>query len=165
MLRRSSGTTLTSLFDGCTAITSVPDGLFRETVGTFGNVFRGRTSLRSVGSEVFNGKRPTGLANLFVNCTALSDVSATMFCDVAGVTSLAGIFDGCSALRSVPADLFKGMTGITTMSNLFRGCSSLASVSKDMFGEMAAVTNVSGMFSGCTSLTAFPVDFSTICSR
>ncbi len=159
VLRRSSGTTLTSLFDGCTAITSVPDGLFRETVGTFGNVFRGCTSLRSVGSEVFNGKRPTGLANLFVNCTALSDVSATMFCDVAGVTSLAGIFDGCSALRSVPADLFKGMTGITTMSNLFRGCSSLASVSKDMFGEMAAVTNVSGMFSGCTSLTAFPVDF------
>lgn len=159
VLKRTSGTSLNNLFDGCTSITEVPAGLFKETIGTFSNVFKGCTSLRSVGSEVFNGQRPTGLTNLFVNCTALTDVSASMFCDVSGVTSLAGIFSGCTSLRTVPSGLFDGMTKVTTMSSLFKDCTSLTSVSKALFKDQTLVTNVNGMFSGCTGLVSFPVDF------
>ena len=157
-------------FDGCTALTSIPEGtVFKESVN-----FSECTSLTSIPTgTVFNGQAD------FSGCTALTSIpKGTVFnldADFEGCTALKlidglvfkqkAIFRGCTAIKSIPkgtvfhedAD-FEGCTSLKSIDDgrvfnkkaIFRGCTALKSIPK------GTVFDGQVIFSGCTALTSIP---------
>lgn len=167
-----------NMFLDCKALTAVPAGLFKDCkVKTYTQVFKGCTSLKTVGSEAFDcyGQNAS-VAGLFVGCSALETVPADFMINAGKVTSLFNIFNGCSSLKSIPVNIFDEMKLVTNVKSLFEGCTSLTGESpyttiggvkyhlyerttanKEVTG-FAAITSYSFTFKGCTGLS----DYSSI---
>jgi hypothetical protein len=94
-------------FGGCTALTSIPEGIFHCVSGT-------------LGSDMF-------LAT-FSGCTGLTSIPARLFSSISGATKqdmFSQTFYGCTGLTSIPAGLFSGITGpsaTAAFDGIFDGC-------------------------------------------
>lgn len=138
-------TSMTSLFQGCTLLRSVP--LFDTTgVTSMGSMFNGCTSLQSV--PLFNTAAVKNMSALFQNCRSLRSVPLL---NTAATTVINSMFNGCSSLETVPLFNTAAATG---MVSFFQGCSSLKSV--PLFNT-AAVTSMQAMFNACTALESVPL--------
>jgi surface protein len=145
LLNIGSCTSMSSMFNGCFALQSVP--LFNTAaVTTMASMFSNCTSLQSV--PLFNTAAVTNMLSMLQSCSSLQSVP--LF-NTAAVTTMAAMFNGCRSLQSVP--LFN-TAAVTTMGNMFSNCSSLQSV--PLFNT-AAVTTMSSMFANCTSLQSVPL--------
>ena len=132
-------------FDGCTALTSIPEGtVFKEDVN-----FSKCTSLTSIPTgTVFNGHV------YFSGCTALTSIKGIVFrkgVDFSNCTSLTSIlegtvfkihvnFSGCTSLKSIDYGR------VFNVRANFRGCTALTSIPK------GTVFNLDADFEGCTAL-------------
>ena len=104
------GPSLYSLFNGCNALTGVPD-MDTSNVTNMGSLFSNCRALTSV--PALNTIKVTNMNSMFYNCWALTSVPAL---NTIKVTNPVSMFDGCSSLESVT---LPGMgTGFTTAQDL-----------------------------------------------
>ena len=122
-------TTFLYCFNGCFALTSVPEGLF------------------------VNNPNVTDFSGCFRYCTSLTSVPEGLFANNPNVTDFSGCFNSCDALTTVPEGLFANNPNVTTFSDCFSGCSALTSVPEGLFANNPNVTTFSYCFNGCFALT------------
>ena len=136
----SSVTNMSSMFYGCSDLTTVP--LFNTAnVQNMSSMFFECITLTTV--PLFNTANVQNMSSMFQNCYTLTTVP--LF-NTANVTNMVSMFLGCSSLTTVP--LFN-TSSVTNMPSMFQNCYSLTTVS--LFNT-ANVTNMSSMFLGCYSL-------------
>lgn len=141
----SNVTDMTYMFNGCSALQSVP--LFDTTnVTNMRYMFFGCTSLTNV--PLFDTSSVTNMRFMFELCTSLTSVP--LF-NTSNVTDMEGMFDACSALQSVP--LFD-TSNVTNTNAMFYNCKALQSV--PLFNT-SKVTDMSRMFYYCQSLSSVPL--------
>ena len=122
-------TSFSHCFDSCSALTSVPEGLFA------------------------NNPDVTSFSYCFNRCSTLTSVPEGLFANNPGVTNFAFCFYSCEALTSVPEGLFANNPDATSFSSCFRYCSALTSVPEGLFANNPGVTNFSYCFDSCEALT------------
>jgi len=149
----SSVTSMSSMFNNCYSLTSVP--LFdTSSVTNMSFMFSSCKPLRSV--PLFDTSSVTNMSGMFSGCNSLTSVP--LF-DTSLVTSISSMFSTCNSLTTVP--LFNTSL-VTSMGTMFNNCSSLVSV--PLF-DTSSVTSMGTMFSGCSSLVSVPLfDTSSVTS-
>lgn len=150
--------TADNMFYGCTALTTIPEGLFSDggNITTIAYLFNKCTALESVPETLFaNLSKVTTASSLFSSCTKLESVPATLFAQNTEITNLSSAFRA-TGLKSVPEELFKGLTAVTDMSALFQESTGLETIPANLFNDQTAVVGIGTMFKGCTGLSSIP---------
>jgi surface protein len=139
------------MFYGCSSLTNITFGAKFNTsnVTDMSSMFPGCSALTSLDLSKFNTSNVTTMEYMFQSCSSLASLDLSNF-DTSKVGDMYGMFNGCSALTSL--DLSKLNTShVWNMNGMFGGCSSLTSLNLSTF-DTSKVTNMGGMFFGCTSL-------------
>ena len=115
---------LTSMFLNCTSLQTAPSLTF-PTTGTAGmtltTMFSGCSALTSVPNYNLYGAINT--ANMFLNCVSL--VTAPSFTNMTSITSVGAMFSGCTALESIPAYNLIGVTSSANFGSFVNACPNL----------------------------------------
>ena len=136
----SSVTSMTSMFEGCSFLTTVP--LFdTSSVTDMSRMFHGCDSLTTV--PLFDTSSATSMREMFHICTSLTTVP--LF-DTSSVTSMMEMFHGCDSLTTVP--LFD-TSSATTMSSMFFGCVNVQSGALALYQQASTQANPPSQHSGC----------------
>ncbi|WP_291631546.1 BspA family leucine-rich repeat surface protein, partial [Clostridium sp.] len=163
-------TDFTMAFRNCTSLISVPtDGW----TGNLGQTFQGCSSL----NQQINIANPTGLSNVFYDCSSLT-ISPSFTGTYTG--SIDNLFNGCSKLTNIvlpttwrpssAQNTFSGCTQLVTienldaldmsscsnMGNMFFVCRKLSEVNLSNF-DTGSCENFGGMFQACSSLIEIDV--------
>ena len=162
------GTDMSSLFNTCGALNSVP---FFDTsaVISMAGMFSSCTSLKTV--PLYNTSNVRNMSSMF----SFSGVRSVPLFNTASVTNMSFMFNTASAIKTVPlfntasvtnmSFMFNSCTSIesvppfnsgsaTTTVRMFRFCSNLKTVS--LFNT-ASVTDMTLMFDGCSALESVPL--------
>ena len=146
----SNVTNMSSMFSDCKLLTSLDLTKFNTSnVTNISSMFFGCSSLTSLDLTNFNTSNVTNMSSLFFNCRSLTSLDLTNF-NTSNVTMIGGMFSGCSSLTSLDLSNFD-TSKVTNMNSMFSGCSSLTSLDLSSFNT-SQVTGMTGMFSGCRSL-------------
>lgn len=144
------------IFSGCTALKSVPAGLFDGLgkASTFLQAFNGCSSLETLPAGLFNRNTAvTTYEKCFQNCTALQAVPSKLFGTTTKAKTLSYLFDGCTALERIAPDAFDGLgCASTTLMYAFQNCTSLQEVPSGLLKANATISTFTGMFRYCTGL-------------
>ena len=148
----SKVTDMSWMFIGCTGLTSLDLSNFNTgKVTNMHGMFQVCRGLKSLDVSSFNTGNVTKMSNMFVGCNRLTTLDVSGF-DTAKVTSMSYMFSECSGLTSL--DLSNFNTGkVTSMSWMFSSCSGLTSLDLSKF-DTSKVTSMSCMFSSCRGLTS-----------
>lgn len=152
-----NSTSFGSTFRGCSALLNVPEGLFDglTKVTTFSNCFNGCTSLINVGDYVFNQcANNLSFDYIFNGCPALTAVGKNIFQGCYSVTTYLNAFTSCSLLENMP--YFTDSNNVLTFANAFSGCAALKSIDENAFINKKLVTTFASVFTGCLSLKSIP---------
>ena len=140
------------MFSDCSALTSLDLTKFNNAnVRSMKYMFSGCSALKSLDLTKFNTDKVTDMGFMFEYCSALTSLDLTNF-NTANVTNMYQMFYGCSALESLVLTKFN-TANVTDMSYMFYGCSSLPSLDLRYFNT-ANVTDIYSMFEGCSALTS-----------
>lgn len=158
-------------FRDCTALTSIPENLFRynNSITTFGfwQTFRGCSGLTSIPTNLFryNTNLTTdSFYGTFLNCTGLTSIPEDLFRynNLVTADAFKYTFYGCTGLTSIPQNLFRYNTEITSyaFNFLFYNCTGLTSLPVDLFRYNTKITTNAfwSAFANCTNLTSVPAD-------
>ena len=137
---------LTSVFNGCTAITTCAEDLIPENADSISFFFKGCTSLETA-PDISDGV--TDIHNMFEGCTSLT--AAPDIPD--SVTNMESAFEGCISIETVP----NVPDGVTNLTESFKGCSSLEEIELFEVPMSILKTNAQDCFSGCIALTSIKV--------
>ena len=138
------------MFSDCSALTSLDLTKFNNAnVRSMKYMFSGCSSLKSLDLTKFNTDKVTDMGFMFEYCSALTSLDLTNF-NTANVTNMYQMFYGCSALESLVLTKFN-TANVTDMSYMFYGCSSLTSLDLSNF-TAENVTEMYQMFKGCSAL-------------
>ena len=149
----------TYAFYGCSALTSIPQGLFDKctAVTSFASCFENCTSLTSIPQSLFNKcTAVTDFDSCFYDCTKLTRIPAGLFDNCTKVKGFSGCFFGCSVITSIPAGLFDNCPKVTDFTGCFWSCSALKGIPAGLFAECPNVTSFYGCFYDCTAITSIP---------
>lgn len=166
-------TTVTSLaytFCGCTALETLPAGMFDSLAGSktkFTGTFVDCTALKSLPENLFaNNTTATQFTSTFAGCTALKAVPETLLGANEKATTVKGLFDGCTALETIPANIFASTPAITSFERTFADCTALTAIPESLFSAIGTKTTsvtFSECFTGCSAITAIPASlFDTV---
>ena len=89
---------------------------------------------------------------MFMNCTALKDISVLENWQTAGVINMCGMFCGCTALKSVSPLEKWDTSSVANISQMFRSCTAIEDVSVLKNWHTSGIRNMSQTFRGCTAL-------------
>ena len=147
-----------SMFDGCSALTTVPTLTYPSTGNTsFEYMFRNCTSLTSVPSvDIGRAKNTTGM---FYGCANMvGDFIATK---TANNTNAEEMFRGCSHIENVVVT--KSPRGsFSNLLRMFYNCTSLETVNIPVTGGgTTGACIATSMFDGCKLLTTVTLDASS----
>lgn len=149
-------------FNGCDCLTTIESGVFPESssVSTLAYTFEGCTALESLPEGLFDplAASKTKFTATFKNCTALKTLPAGLFAQNSLAAQFSDTFNGCSSLESLPADLLGSKEKITTVKGMFKDCKSLKTIPAELFAQSPAITSFESTFSGCESLTELPAE-------
>ncbi|MBR1963033.1 MAG: leucine-rich repeat protein [Alistipes sp.] len=149
----------TNAFTGCTALKSLPEGLFSTcTKAThFTCTFADCTSLESIPENLLSAcAEVTYVDGMFVGCTALKTIPESLFANSPKIGTFEETFAECTALESIPEKLFSALSGGTksvTFSRCFYGCSALKSIPAGLFDAARRINYIDNCFNGCTAIT------------
>ena len=146
-------------FNGCTSLTSIPEGLFKNNVNVtnFREIFEGCTGLTSIPEGLFkNNVNVKDFNEMFKGCTGLTSIPEGLFENNVNVIGFGSTFYGCTGLTSIPEGLFKNNVNATNFNDIFTGCTGLTNIPEGLFENNVNVKNFSGTFGGCTGLTSIP---------
>ena len=176
-LNTQNVTSMRSMFDGCSGLTSLDVSNFNtqnvtdmhamfqycsgllsldlshfntQNVTDMSGMFRGCYDLPSLDLSNFNTQNVTNMGSMFVDCSGLTSLDVSHF-NTQNVTNMGYMFSGCRALSSLDLSNFNTQN-VTDMSGMFRDCSGLPSLDLSYFNTQK-VTDMSGMFRGCRVLT------------
>ena len=129
------GTTMQSMFLGCSSLTTVP--LFNTaSVTTMSGMFNSCSSLTTV--PLFNTASVTTMASMFGSCPSLTTVP--LF-NTANVTSMSSMFNSCVLLTTVPALVTTAVTSSGNFTSMFNACSSLTRIEAKDFNFTFSVAS------------------------
>lgn len=125
------------------------DGEIDRTGELTGSAFdpKALTVVRSLGELIGEAKY------LFLRCTSLTAIPANLFANCTEVTDFDGCFFHCSSLTTIPAGLFDNCTSATNYIDCFNTCSSLTTIPQGLFDNCTEATNFRSCFVLCSSLT------------
>ena len=146
----------TSVFQGCTSLSSIPAGLFDNCVNieSFNGIFAGCTALHSIPNDLFKyNVNVTEMGFLFAG-SGIDTIPTDLFRYNTKITDFWAIFMGCQNLPTIPADIFKYNTLATNFDYAF-AFSNLAAIPTDLLRYNTAATSFYGTFMNCniTSVT------------
>ena len=174
-------TTMRSMFNGCSNLTSLDVSHFKtQNVTSMRCLFQNCSGLTSLDVSNFNTAKVTDMSYMFNNCSSLTSLDVSNF-NTAKVTSMTYMFAYCSSLTSLDLSGFdtKNVTdmsfmfyisgniasldvssfnteNVTDMQRMFYKCGSLTSLDLSSFNT-AKVTEMDWMFSWCSNLTTIYV--------
>lgn len=162
-------TDFTGIFNGCTALTAIPAGIFQYAVSatTMQNAFY-NSGITSIPSGLFDTcTRITSFSNTFCG-SKITSIPVDLFRYNTAVTNFQRVFLSCKGLTALPNKLFYYNTKASDFSWAFSGCSGLNSITDiNMFPPAAtnSVLNLQELFSACTSLPIFDADLFANCTK
>jgi len=120
----------TSMFNGCSSLTSLPDGLFDSLtdITTFRQAFR--------------------------NCVNLASLPDGLFDNNTAVTTFQDVFNGCINLTTIPDGLFDNNTLVTYYTYAFSNCTSLTSFAPELW-ELDPLPDGFQCFYECTNASNY----------
>jgi hypothetical protein len=150
-------TTVKGLFHGCTALETIPEGLFANNVAitSFETTFAECKSLRSIPADLFSSIGTTTssvkFTDCFAECSSLESVPHTLFDTVRRINYIDGCFEGCVSLTGEsPYTVIVAEDGTERKVHLYereRG---------DDFPNAPVTDSAhSGCFAGCTNLADY----------
>ena len=157
----------TYAFYYCTALTSIPEGLFANctAVTNFSCCFYYCTALTSIPEGLFaNCTAVTNFSYCFQSCSAITSIPECLFDKCTAVTDFSYCFQYCSAITSIPQGLFDKCTAVTNFRQCFRNCYALASIPQGLFDKCTAVTNFRSCFDNCRAITSIPAGLFDNCT-
>ena len=151
----SHTTNLSSMFEGCTSLTSI-DGLASWDVSQV-------TCMYSMFFECASLKSLTALSSwdvssvqdmiwMFGRCTSLADIKALSSWNTLSLTDMSCAFCGCESLTSAEPLASWHTASVVGMGSLFNSCASLTSIKGLSSWNVSSVTDMTNMFDGCTTL-------------
>ena len=161
VIRKIDGvTSFQRTFYNCTALTSIPAGLFNNNpaVTSFEDTFYGCTGLTSIPGGLFgNNTQVITFQRTFRGCLNLTGpIPSGLFDSNTQVVTFQSIFSGCVNLSgSIPTGLFEKNIQVTSFERTFYRCSGLASIPEGLFDKNAKVVSFERTFFGCTGLKGF----------
>ena len=154
-LDTSNVTDMRSMFDGCSALTSLDVSGFDTTnVTDMRSMFDGCSALTSLDVSGFDTTNVTNMRSMFDGCKALTSLDVSGF-DTTNVKDMSSMFEGCKALTSLDVSGFD-TTDVTSMNDMFTNCNLLTSLDVSGF-DTTKVTSMAFMFQNCSSLTSLDV--------
>ena len=94
-----------------------------SNVTSMASMFNGCTALTSLDVSGFDTTNVTTMANMFAGCKALTSLDVSGF-DTTNVTSMTYMFNNCNALTSLDLSNFN-TSNVTSMTNMLRYCNAL----------------------------------------
>ena len=146
-------------FHGCSALTSIPTGLFdnNPAVEDFSSCFRGCSHLASIPNGLFdNNTVVTNFNACFYGCSNIASIPTGLFDNNPAVTNFSFCFRNCSNITSIPAGLFDNNPEVTDFSFCFRSCSNITSIPAGLFDNNPEVTNFKCCFWDCSKIENIP---------
>jgi len=144
-------TSMYGVFSSCSGLTSLDvSGFNTANVTIMFGMFSGCSGLTSLDLSGFNTDNVTSMRAMFRGCSGLTNLDVSGF-NTANVTDMGVMFDGCSGLTNLDLSSFN-TANVTGMGYMFYGCSGLTSLDLSSFNT-ANVTSMNSMFSGCSNLT------------
>ena len=151
-LKTDNVTNMTSMFTGCSSLTSLDlSGFNTANVTLMGAMFYGCSSLTSLDVSSFNTSNLRNMYNMFAKCSSLTSLDLSSF-NTEKVEEMGAVFEGCSSLTSLDLSNFN-TANVGIMYHLFKGCSSLTNLNLSSFNT-ANVTDFTDFVSNCSSLAA-----------
>lgn len=126
-LNTSSVNDVTSMFEGCSSLSTVDVSHFDvDSVLSFAHLFEGCASLTSLDLSTFDTSSATSFEAMCKGVGASTITLSSLFTS-ASVTNMNSMFSGCAAITSL--DLSALTVGASTsMQNMFEGCSALNAI-------------------------------------
>lgn len=143
-------TDMRSMFDGCSAMTSLDIGCFNTcNVTSMMGMFSGCEKLASLNLGSFDTHGVTRMDTMFYGCKRLTGLDLSNF-DTHNATSMISMFYGCEKLASIDLHSFD-TSNVTRMTAMFRGCKALRSLDLGSF-DTGKATDMGYMFYDCVNL-------------
>ena len=153
-------TSLANAFEGCKALTTIPENLFANNpeVTNFFFTFSSCSALESIPEQLFaNNPKVIDFGAIFSSCTSLKSIPENLFANCPAVTNFGSTFSNCYALATIPEKLFANCPKVTSFSRTFLACRTLKSVPAGLFDNNRKVTDFGsrfyGLFESCSALT------------
>ena len=151
-LNTADVTTMSSMFSGCSALTSLDLSSFNtDNVENMSYMFEGCSSLTSLNISSFNTSKVCWMEGMFYGCSSLTSLNLSNF-NTEKVKDMGRMFQECSSLASLDLSSFNTIM-VEKMVYMFSGCKSLKSLNLNSFNTIF-VTSMAYMFAGCSSLTS-----------
>ena len=134
---------------------------FKDDARTLLYGFSGCTELTNIPANLFsNCTAVTDFSNIFYNCRKLTSIPSNLFSNNTEVTYFSWAFFNCSRLTSIPENLFSNNKAVIDFSNTFYNCSQLTgSIPENLFSNNTAVIKFNYTFHNCRKLTgSIPTD-------
>lgn len=141
-----SATTMEGIFEGCSGLSSVPEGLFQygSSVTSYQSAFN-RTQIKEIPNNFFNGVNAT-TSYIFDTSKIISLGENSL----KGLNIPTGFFQNNTVLKTVGENALSE-SYIEDMNNIFNGCTALTDLGN---WDLSNITTGSGdCFKGCTNLT------------
>ncbi len=149
-------------FSGCSALTTVPAGLFspvRSRISSAMQTFSHCTSLTAVPSRLLAGATNCrSVSGIFASCRTLKTVGDEVFSGCTRLASSDGVFSDCSALTTAGSRLMAGCAAMKYVSALFESCIALESVGGELLSGCTALERTYRLFKNCYVLVTVPAD-------
>ena len=160
-MNTSKVTGMNSMFNGCSALTSIDlSGWDTSKVTVMNNMFNGCSGLTSLDLSNFDTSMVTNMAGMFSGCSGLTSLDLSNF-DTSKVTDMTYMFAGCSGLKSLDVSSFD-TSMVTGMTYMFHDCSALTSLDLSNF-DTSMITSMNNMFYGCSGLKSLDLsNFDTL---
>ena len=145
-------TSLKDFFKNCKALETISGLEYLNTanVTDMTSMFSGCSALTSLDLTNFNTSKVESMCDMFEDCSALESLNLTKF-NTANVTDMSGMFYKCQNLSSLNLTNFN-TEKVTEMSRMFEGCSALTTIyASDKF-IIDKYNNGYKMFYGCKLL-------------
>ena len=136
--------TVNALWKDCSTLVSAPDDYFPESVKdgtTLAYLFQNCSALQTVPAGLFsNFEKVTIITQMFENCTSLRSLPVEMFDNMRKITTATSAFNGCSAftgespytmVEGEKVHLYErstanGFSAVTKYTDCFEGCTQMA---------------------------------------
>ena len=183
----ASLTSATLMFYKCSALTSIPSGMFDKcpNITSFNQTFAWDSNITSIPTDLLRyHTKVTDYSYLFFQCSGItalpsgllgSSLDATTYVMFQGtmltsihedvfkyftgaILAMANILSSQSVLVTLPANLFRYNTGVTSFAGVFQSCGNLVSLPAGLFQYNTAVTTFAYAFQQCMKLSSVVVD-------
>ena len=154
-LNTSEVTDMSSMFQGCSGLTSLDLSSFNTSkVTTMESMFWACDGLTSLNLNGFNTSKVTTMQGMFCYCSSLTNLDLSSF-NTSMVTKMSNMFTGCSNLTELDLGRFN-TSKVTSMSSMFSSCSKLTELDLSSFNT-SKVADMGQMFVLCDNLTTIYV--------